>query len=214
MRVGDDGVHHAVAGEWRLPRKGLVDADRFAGIVHDEVFPGRAGNQAAGRPSACRPRPYQACRPASVQRGGPRKWRLVAEAARHIDAADQHLHQVQRAAGMEPIRMRGDAPHRVEGDRTPDHTFLAAAGPIRPRLLDHHLFLERDMRDFGCKSADRLRRDTGPAGDWRASILRGDNVRPEYERQASRPDRPASVCSPFIAGDTSARSALASAFDC
>ena len=35
MRIGDDGVHHAVTGERRLPGKGLVDADRFAGIVHD-----------------------------------------------------------------------------------------------------------------------------------------------------------------------------------
>ena len=115
----------------------------------------------------------------------------------------------------EPIRMRGDAPHRVEGDRTPDHTFLAAAGPIRPRLLDHHLFLERDMRDFGCKSADRFRRDAGPARNIGGRVFFAEitfAARIWKTGFATRPSE--SMCSPFIAGDTSARSALASAFDC
>ena len=166
----------------------------------------------SGGPPIGWPRPYQACRPASVQRGpGMAAYSGSRPAHRCCRSA---FAPAQRAAGMEPIRMRGDAPHRAEGDRTPDHTFLSAAGPIRPRLLNHHLFFERDMRDFGCKTADRLRRDAGPAHNiggrvFFAEITFGQNMKTGF---ATRPSE--SVCSPFIAGDTSARSALASAFDC
>ena len=59
--------------------------------------------------------------------------RLVAPAARHIDRAEQHLQQMQRAAGVEAVRMRRDAAHRMHRDRPAAHRLVPPPGPVGPR---------------------------------------------------------------------------------
>ena len=77
-----------------------------------------------------------------------RERRLVAEAARAIDPAEQHLQQVQRAAGLEAVGMGRDAAHRVHRHRAADH--LSCRGrPSRSRAIGTRSLVEGDLRQFG-----------------------------------------------------------------
>ena len=59
--------------------------------------------------------------------------RLEAEAARRLDRAEQQLQQVQRAAGLEAVGVRGDAAHGVHGHRPAGHRGVALAAEVGPR---------------------------------------------------------------------------------
>ncbi len=85
--------------------------------------------------------------------------RLEAEAARNVDGAEQQLQQVQRAAGLEAVRVGRDAAHRMHRDRPPAHRLVAPAGPVGPRHGNLDRLLERDVRELGGDAADRVRRE-------------------------------------------------------
>ena len=76
-------VHHAVGRERRFPGEGLVEPPRRAVGLDQQILAATSGSRAAGRASACRA-VTSAARPVGLIAGrrGPRKRRLVAEAAR------------------------------------------------------------------------------------------------------------------------------------
>ena len=91
--VADHRVHQAVGGERGLPGVGLVDAHRCAGRVDEQVLGrGHAAERHAGE--RCHgPAAILAARFGAGRRRL-REGRLEAEAARHVDGAEQRLQQV------------------------------------------------------------------------------------------------------------------------
>ncbi len=150
-----------MGGERRFPGERLVDPrGRAVGLDQQVLGPGREaerralqrplGRDLAGSARGLRPR-----------RDRLRERRLVAKAARHVDAAEQELQQMQRAAGLEAVGMGRDAAHRMHADRAPDHLLMAPAGRVGPGLVQHHRAGERDLRQLGRDPPDRRRRDPG-----------------------------------------------------
>ena len=150
-------MHQAVGGERRLPGKGLVDADRRAVAVDQQVLrPADEAERHAGE-RRVRPPAILAGR-ALVRRRRLRERRLEAEAARHVDGAEQHLQEVQRPAGVKAVGMGGDAAQRMHGDRPPAHGLVADAAPVGPGDRQLDLLLERHMRELGRDAPDRFGR--------------------------------------------------------
>ena len=140
-RVADHALQHAVRGERVLPRERLVDAARRAVCVDEQIL-GRL--HVAER--RCVERAVRLARLAGTI-AGRRRFRirrLVAEAARRVDRAEQHLQEMQRAARVKAVRMRRDAAHRVHRDRAADHLRVLAAVRVGPASA-------------GCGSPDRTR---------------------------------------------------------
>ena len=170
--VGDHHVHHAVRGERRLPGERLVDPARAAvGLDQQILGPGRiaerrsrhrlARRHLAGPPGGLRAR-----------RRRLRERRLVAKAARHVDAAEQHLQQMQRAAGVEAVGMGRDAAHRMHADRPADHALVAAAPDVGPGDVERDRLAERGMGELGRDPADRGGRDAGLRCDRIGAVAR------------------------------------------
>ena len=133
QRVADHHVHQPVRGDRRVPGERLVDAHRLAVGVEQQILgAAREAERRAGQRLARRELLGLAGR-LRTRRGRLRIGRLVAPAAGHIDRADQDLQQVQRAAGLEAVRMGRDAAHRVDRHRPPAHRLVAPAGPCRSR---------------------------------------------------------------------------------
>ncbi len=100
-----------------------------------------------------------------TRRRGFRERRLEAEAAGHVDGAEQHLQQMDGAAGVEAVGVGRDAAHGVHGDRPAAHRLVAAARPVGPgdRQLDR--LLEGDMGELGGDPPDRRCGDAAALGD-------------------------------------------------
>ena len=161
-----------MGGDRRVPGERLVDAERPPLGVEDQVLgrqrvaerdPGQrlAGGDLLGLAGGLRAR-----------RG--RLWmrRLVAPAARHIDRAEQHLQQMQRAAGLEAVGMGRDAAHRMQRDRAAAHRLVTPPGPVGPRHRELDLLLEGGVGDLGGEPPDRLGRDAAGLGDRFGRIAR------------------------------------------
>ena len=199
-------MHQAVHGERRFPAERLVDAVRRAVDVEQQIL-GRG--REAERQSVQRMHRPDLRGGLGGRRRGLRERRLVAEAARAIDRAQQHLQQMDGAAGLEAVGMRADAAHRMHGDRPADDLVVIAAGPIDPADWDLDRVVERRLRQFRRDAPDgrgaecRIARPPSPA---RSS--RRDSAPPS----ARTPDAPCahrlSVTSPTRRGAMSAASAL------
>ena len=159
--VVDHHVHQAVHGERRFPAECLVDAMRRAVDVEQQIL-GR-GREAERQAVQRMHRPDLRGR-LGGRRRGLRERRLVAEAAGAIDRAQQHLQQMDGAAGLEAVGMRADAAHRVHGDRAADDLVVIAAGPIDPADRDLDRVVERGLR--------QLRRDAPDGRGRNAALLR------------------------------------------
>ena len=162
--VADHRLQHAVDRQRRVPAERLVDPDRRAvGIEQQILRPAREAQRRAGQRLAGLDLvgPAERARPG---RAGARVGRLVAPAARHIDAADQQLQHVQRAAGLEAVGVGRDAAHGVHRHRPAEEAGMLLAACIGPGLLDEHRPLERDMADLGGDPPDRLGRDAAALG--------------------------------------------------
>ena len=131
-RVGDHVVHQAMDRERVLPREGLVDAHRPAVVVEEEVV-GRGGPAQGLRDQrlAGLHRLLVVGR-ARAGRHRARERRLVAEAARAIDGAQQRHEDRERADGMEAVGVRREPAHRVERDRPAGHARVLHAPGIGP----------------------------------------------------------------------------------
>ncbi len=81
---------------------------------------------------------------------------------------------MQDAAGVETVRVGRDAAHGMHADRPADHLVVAAAGPVRPRDVEHDLFLEGGVRQLGGDAADAVGGDTRLLLDLLRRILRGE----------------------------------------
>ena len=92
------------------------------------------------------------------------KWRLVAEAARHIDGAENDLQEMNGAAGLKAVGMGRDAAHGMHGDRAANRLVMAAAEIIRPRNIELDLLLEGHLRQFGGDARDGLGRNAAFLG--------------------------------------------------
>ena len=188
--IGDDHMHHAVGGDRRVPRKRLVDARGPAFGIDDQIL---------GRHRVAERDPRQRL-PGSeligfaggLWSGWARLWvwRLVTPPARYIDRADQHLQEVQRAAGLEPVRMRRDAAHCMERDRTATHRIVPPSGPIGPRDRQLDLLLERGLGDLGGEPPYRRSRD---ATGLRHRLGRIARVEIAFRHQLKHRDRASAV---------------------
>ena len=155
-RVGDHAVHQAVRRERVLPRERLVDAQRLAVGVDEQIV----GRMQASRAGAAR----AACSACAIlpgrfaRRRGRRIRRLVAEAAGRVDRAEQHQQQMQRAAGLEAVAnaRRGRA---SRGTRPAGRSSRRARGPAR-RSSDRQLdrLVERDVARSRARAAGSCRR--------------------------------------------------------
>ena len=89
--------------------------------------------------------------------------RAGAEVAGAVQRAQQHLDQMDRAAGMEAIGVGGNAAHRVHGHRPADHLIVLAAINISPLDIQFDSLLECHMRHFQRHALNRL--------GWHATLL-------------------------------------------
>ena len=154
-----------MGSEWRIPAVSLVEALRGSLRVDQQVF-GR-GDEAQRRAGERRVGLHLAGLAGRLHAGRRRlgEWRLVAEAARHIDGAEQDLQEVDGAAGLEAVGMRRDAAHGVHGDGAPHHLFMVAAEMVRPRNVERDLLLEGGAGQFGGDAPDGLHGNTATLGD-------------------------------------------------
>ena len=188
--IADQQVHQPVRGDRRVPRKRLVDAHRLPVVADDQILGAeriaerRAGQRLAGDDATELAGRFR------TRRGRLRIRRFVAPAAGNIDRADQDLQQVQRAAGLEPVRMGRDAAHRMHRHRTAAHRLVAAAGPVGPGRCGSRSPVRRRRgrsrrRASGCGRPGCRR----PGRPSRARIADRDSARRSAERPARRGGR-------------------------
>ncbi len=103
---------------------------------------------------------------------GLRKRRLEAEAAGNIDSAEQQLQQMERAAGVKAVGMRGDAAHGMHRDGSSAHGLMALAVGVGPGHRQFDGLLERGVGELGGEAADGVGRHATLFGDGVGRILR------------------------------------------
>ena len=208
--IADHRVQHAVHGQRIRPRVGVVDAARLAVVIHQQVFgpvdetERRRIELAVGVARLARP---------VGRRNRPRERRLVTKTARRIDRAQQQLQQVQRAAGVEAVAVRGDAAHRVHRHRPAGHLRVLAAVRVGPGDRQLQRIVERGRGQFAGDAADACRPECRSVRRPRpANIADRDSARRRGGRRgvALRPS--ASVNSPTTTGETPVALASAAAF--
>ena len=116
--------------------------------------------------------------------------RLVAEAARALDRAEQHLQHMQHPAGLEAVGVGRDAAHGVHRHRAADGLVVAASGGVGPRRSS----VDRSARTRRAPARAAMRRIVSagmphsPPATVRASIRRrGIARRSARSRPALRP---------------------------
>src|SRR5271165_7568151 len=72
---------------------------------------------------------------------------------------------MQRATGLEPVRMGGDPAHRMYGDRAAAHRIMATSSPVCPWHGELDLLVESDTGEIGGQSPDRRGRNTAGLRD-------------------------------------------------
>ena len=144
----DNGVSHEYALSMRSGRPCVVDHQVFRPrrIAVGHAFERRVRRKDDGR-IVLRQR---------ADRNAARIRRLGAKAAGIVERAQQHLQQMQRAAGLKAVGMRGDAAHRVHRDGPADHLVVRAAVHVGPADRQFDRLLERYLRHFQREPGDRL----------------------------------------------------------
>ena len=147
----------------------MVDAGRLAVGIDQQVFRAVHETQRCGVETTL----LATLATRSVwRRNRFREWRLEAERSRRVDRTQQHLQQMQRAAGMEAVAVRADAAHGVEADWATDHFLMAVAVGIGPRLLDANLVIEGRLGQLAGNAANGVGRNATAFGDPIRRILR------------------------------------------
>ena len=154
-RIVDNHVHHAVGGYGRIPGIGLVNALGHAFGIHQQII--GAGDKSQGWTGQRRiglHLPHLA-RGFHTGRNGFWKWRLVTEAPRHIDGAQNDLQEMNGAAGLKAIGMGGNSPHGMHGNRAANHLLMSASSVIRPWDIKLNLLFEGNFSNFSGNAFDR-----------------------------------------------------------
>ena len=97
---------------------------------------------------------------------------FVSPAARHVDRAEQHLQQMQGAAGLEPVRVGGDPAHCVQRDRSATHRLVAPPRPVGPRHRELDFLLEGGTSHLGSQPANGRGRNAAGLGDGFRCVTR------------------------------------------
>ena len=158
-------MHHPVRRHRGIPAIGLVDPLGCAIVINDQVFRPQyiTKRRTAKRRIGC-----HLIRPASGFRVRMRRfriWRLETKTARGLDRAQKKLQHMQRAAGLEAVRMRRDTAHCMHRHRTADHLVMPFTLPVGPGLVDHHLFSKGGFGQICRKLADTVRTDANSRAD-------------------------------------------------
>src|SRR4029077_7568197 len=72
---------------------------------------------------------------------------------------------MQRAAGLEPVRVGGDSAHGMQRDRSAAHGFMAPPSPVGPWHRDLDFFVECGMGHLGGEPPDGCSRNAASVGD-------------------------------------------------
>ncbi len=163
-RVGDHVVHEPVHRERVLPGKRLVDADRPALVVHEEVVGLRGPAQRRAVEDGVGLHRERRGRRLRARRDGPREGGLVAEPARSVDGAQQRHQDRECADGVKPVRVRGEPAHGMEGDGVAGDGIVLLAPAVGPRDGQLDLLVARGDAHLVGEPADGLRRDARDAG--------------------------------------------------
>ena len=152
-------MHRAVRGEGELPAERLVQAERRS-VARDQEVLG-AGRNPERHPlerGFRRRAPAGGRRPAGAGLGVGRR-RAVGAGAVH--RAQQHLQQVEGAAGLEAVGVGRDAAHGVERHRAADEARVPPPRPVGPRGFDGDAAFERRLRELPRDAADAAGGDAG-----------------------------------------------------
>jgi hypothetical protein len=141
-----------------------------SGVVDEQVL--GAGDEAERHALERGHRPHVAAGRLRAGRGGLRVGRLEAETAWDVDGAEQHLQQVQCAAGVEAVGVGRDAAHRVHRDRAAAHGGVAAAGPVGPGDGELDRLVEGDVGELGGEAADGVGGNAAGRGDGVGGVAR------------------------------------------
>ena len=157
-------MHEAVRGNRRFPRIGFIDAQRVAVLVDHQIFRARGEAQGwTGKRRVRRVNNIDIVFRQLMRRNRLGIGRAGAEVAGAVQRAQQHLDQMDRAAGMEAVGVGGNAAHRVHGHRPADHLIVLATVDISPLDIQFDSLLECHMRHFQGHALDRL--------GWHATLL-------------------------------------------
>ena len=162
--IGNHHVHEAVRGNRRFPRIGFIYAQRVAVLVDHQIF--RARGEAQGRAGQRRVRRVNnvdVIFRQLVRRDRFGIGRAGAEITGAVQRAQQHLDQMDRAAGMEAIGVGRNAAHRIHGNRAADDLIVLTTVDISPLDIQFDCLLECDMRHFQRHALNRL--------GWHATLL-------------------------------------------
>ena len=144
-------MHQAMGAERVLPAEGLVDALRSSVLVNQQVL-------WAHRIAKVRPVKRLACLVACVWLrvclGRLGVGRLEAKAAWNLDRTKQDLQDVQRAAGLEAVRVRRNSAHGMKAHGAANHLGVFLAFPVGPRLVDDDLFFKGHACKVCCQRFD------------------------------------------------------------
>src|SRR5688572_21483542 len=78
---------------------------------------------------------------------------------------------MKKPAGLEAVRMGGDAAHGMHGDGAADHLVVPAACPVGPGNVELQLLTEGHMSEFRRYALDRFGSNAAPAGNICRSIF-------------------------------------------
>ncbi len=98
--------------------------------------------------------------------------RFEAEATGGFDRTKQDLQNVQGTAGLEPVRMRRNSAHGMEGYRTTNHLSVGFTPEICPFAIKNHRLFEGDTGKFSGQCANAGRGDATAFGHRFGRILR------------------------------------------
>ena len=97
---------------------------------------------------------------------------LKAETAGNIDRSKEKLEEMQRATGLEAIRMRRNPTHRMEGHRAADHFVVLLTPEISPRAVQFNRFVKSNTGQISGNRAAALGWDAAASCDslWLVSV--------------------------------------------
>ena len=133
----------------------MVNADGRSIIIHQQII--RPMGEGQDIASKRRNGFGILARGAGAGRNGPREGRLIAPGTWRIYRTQQHLQNMQRAAGVKAVGMGADAAHGVQRDRTTHHFLMPTAQRISPGLIQRDGLVEGHIGHLSGDAANAIR---------------------------------------------------------